>query len=170
MWGEKRVSYAHVNDDFDPFCVTGGFKRHVVAGLPKVPGDPAAWEAEVKAYETLIEKAGAQAARSMVCFMWVGKGEEGRWAESAFGHRGVAAWIEAVTWYTDEGSAETAWDWQVEALRIMTDGYEEGLETFQNSSRETPIESRFPGEGRLEKLTALKKEWDPRGVFTDVFL
>ncbi|KFZ10799.1 hypothetical protein V502_07907, partial [Pseudogymnoascus sp. VKM F-4520 (FW-2644)] len=65
VWGEKRVSYAHVNDDFDPFCATGGFKRHVVAGVPGVPGDPAIWEAEAKAYEALIEKAGAQAARSM---------------------------------------------------------------------------------------------------------
>lgn len=171
MWEEKRVSYAHVNDAFDPFCVNGGFKRHVIAGVPRVPKNLAMFEAEVKAFEELIEKAGAQAARSMVCFMWGAKGEAGRWAESAFGHRGVAAWIESVAWYTDEGSAEAVWEWQVEALRIGTEGFEEGeVETFQNSSRETPIKSRFPGEGRLEKLTALKREWDPEGVFTNVFL
>ncbi|KFY29800.1 hypothetical protein V494_08470 [Pseudogymnoascus sp. VKM F-4513 (FW-928)] len=171
MWGEKRVPYSNVNDDFDPFCVNGGFKKHVIAGVPRVPGDPEVWEAEVKAYETLIEKVGAQAARTMVCLMWVGKGEAGRWAESAFGHRGVLGWIEAVSWYTDEGSTEAVRDWQVEALRIVTSKFEVGeVETFQNSSRDTPIESRFPGEGRLEKLTALKKQWDPQGVFTDVLL
>ncbi|OBT69952.1 hypothetical protein VE03_00493 [Pseudogymnoascus sp. 23342-1-I1] len=171
VWGEKRVSYAHVNDDFDPFCVPGGFKKHTIAGVPRVPGDPAVWEAEVKAYEAMVEKAGKQASRTMVCLMWVGRGEAGRWAESAFGHRGVAAWIEAVIWYTDKETAETVQDWQVEALNIVTDTYEIGeVETFQNSSRETPIETRFPGEGRLEKLTALKKEWDPVGVFTNVFL
>ncbi|OBU01414.1 hypothetical protein VE01_00618 [Pseudogymnoascus verrucosus] len=171
VWGEKRVSYANINDDFDPFCVTGGFKRHIVAGVPRVPGEPAVWEAEVKAYESFIEKEGAQAARSMACLMYVGKGEAGRWEESAYGHRNVAAWIEAVCWYTEEKSYEAAWEWQVEALRIVTERYEVGeTETFQNSQRETPIESRFPGEGRLEKLKTLKREWDPKGVFTDVLL
>ncbi|KAL5345640.1 hypothetical protein ACLOAV_009394 [Pseudogymnoascus australis] len=122
VWGEKRVP---------------------------VPGDPRVWEAEVAAYEAMIEKAGAQASRSM----------------------GVAAWVESVIWYTDEGTAGTVSDWQVESLNIVTDGYGLGeVETFQNSTRETPIETRFPGEGRLEKLTALKKEWDPLGVFTDVLL
>lgn len=171
VWVENRIPYSQVNDDFDMFCVPGGFKNHAAAGVPRVPGDPALWDAEVAAYEAMMEKVGAQASRSMVCLKWVGRGEEGRWGESAFGHRGVAAWVEAVIWYTDEGTAGTVLDWQVEALRIVTDGFELGeVETFQNSTRETPIESRFPGEGRLEKLTALKKKWDPLGVFTNVLL
>jgi len=37
---------------------------------------------------------------------------------------------------------------------------------FQNSFRGGPIERRFPGEERLAKLKALKKEWDSEGVFT----
>ncbi|KFY32316.1 hypothetical protein V493_00311, partial [Pseudogymnoascus sp. VKM F-4281 (FW-2241)] len=78
MWGEHRIPYSKINDDFDPFCVTGGFKRHVVARVPTIPRDLSVWEKELKAYEALIEKVGTQAARSMVCFTWIGKGEAGR--------------------------------------------------------------------------------------------
>jgi hypothetical protein len=171
MWDETRVVYSDVNNAYDPYCTTGGFKKHAVAGVPRIPGDSEVWEAEVKAYEALIEKVGAQAGRTVLVFAWNGKDDEGRWAESAFGHRGVAAWIEAVTWFTDEESIKAAQEWQAEALRIVTEGFEvREIETFQNAHRETPIESRFPGVGRLEKLTALKKEWDPNGVFTNVLL
>ncbi|OAF56919.1 hypothetical protein VC83_07007 [Pseudogymnoascus destructans] len=62
--------------------------------------------------------------RALACLMYVGKGEAGKWEESAYGHRGVAAWVEAVAWYTEEGSYEAAWEWQVEALRIVTERYE----------------------------------------------
>lgn len=171
IWGEQRVPYSNITDEFDAFCVNGGFKKHAAAGVPRVPGDAAVWEAEVKAYEAFVEKAGPQAAHSFVCLTYVGRGDVGRWEESAFGHRGVAAWAEAIVWYTEEGTAEDARDWQAEALRLVTEGYEVGeVESFQNATRETPIESRYPGDGRLEKLTALKKKWDPNGVFTDVFL
>ncbi|KFY79959.1 hypothetical protein V499_01108 [Pseudogymnoascus sp. VKM F-103] len=161
VWGEKRVSYANINDDFDRFCVTGGYKNHAVIGTPRLQSDPKVWEREVQAYDAMIEKCGAQAAQSMVSFQWVGKAEEGRFPESAFGHRGVKSWIECVSWYVEEGSAQVMKKWEVEALRIAAEGFKKGeVDTFQNATRETPIESRFPGEGRLEKLRALKNEWD----------
>lgn len=168
-WDEQRVSYAHVNDDFDMLCATGEFKRHIAQGAPRVVADPAVWEAELKAYEAFIEKAG-DAGRSMVRLLWAGRGER-TWEESGYGHKEVAAWTESVTWYSDEGSAQAASEWQAEALKIAAQGFKEGeVGIFPNSSRDAPIESRYPGEGRLEKLQALKRKWDPEGVFTNVFL
>ena len=42
--------------------------------------------------------------------------------------------------------------------------------SYTNTSREDPIEYRYRGTDRLAKLSALKKEWDPKGVFTETFL
>lgn len=42
--------------------------------------------------------------------------------------------------------------------------------SYANTSREDPIEDRYKGAERLEKLRALKREWDPKGIFTDIFL
>ena len=37
-------------------------------------------------------------------------------------------------------------------------------------TRTSRIEHRFPGEGRLAKLRALKQRYDPHGVFTKELL
>ena len=42
--------------------------------------------------------------------------------------------------------------------------------SYTNTSREDPIEDRYKGTERLAKLRALKKEWDPKGIFTETFL
>lgn len=41
---------------------------------------------------------------------------------------------------------------------------------YANGSREDPIEHRYKGLERLEKLRSLKKKWDPLGVFTKELL
>lgn len=41
---------------------------------------------------------------------------------------------------------------------------------FQNGTRVGPIERRFRGNERITRLKALKREWDPRGVFTSELL
>jgi hypothetical protein len=46
---------------------------------------------------------------------------------------------------------------------------QEEIHSYQNFSRDTSLESRF-GKERVEKLRALKKKWDPNGVFTKQLL
>jgi len=41
---------------------------------------------------------------------------------------------------------------------------------YQNFSRDAPIEERYKGAERLKRLTELKREWDPHGVFTSQLL
>jgi len=171
VWNEKRVPYGNSNDDFDPFCVKGGYKRFKLAGIPRVQNDPQIWEKEVKIFEALIDKSGDQAAHSGIACEWSGAGEAGRFEESAFGHRGVKCWIECLSWYMDEASTEAVNEWEAESVRLATTGFEQyEVETYQNFSRDTTLESRFPGVERLDKLKALKRKWDPNGVFTKVFL
>lgn len=169
-WHEERIDYTRTNDDFDPFCVTGSYKKHSSIGLPRVQDNPKVWEVEVQAYDAMVDTCGAHVARSMIALQWFGKAEEGRFEECAFAHRG-ALWIECVGWYEDITSATVMREWEAETFRIAKEGFEQReISSYQNATRETPIETRFPGEGRLERLKALKKKWDPDGVFTKEFL
>lgn len=58
-----------------------------------------------------------------------------------------------------------------EAVAAATVGFkEEEIHTYQNFSRDTSLESRFGTKENVEKLKALKKKWDPSGVFTTELL
>jgi hypothetical protein len=41
---------------------------------------------------------------------------------------------------------------------------------FANGTRDDPIERRFRGKEKLDKLRKLKEKWDKSGVFTRQFL
>lgn len=41
---------------------------------------------------------------------------------------------------------------------------------YPNANRHGPIERRYRGKEQLARLRALKRERDPRGVFTTMFL
>lgn len=45
----------------------------------------------------------------------------------------------------------------------------EKIASFPNHTRERPAHERYPGAWRLERLRALKREWDPKGVFPQDF-
>lgn len=53
-----------------------------------------------------------------------------------------------------------------ESIKIMRGSDRSEYADFQNGTRVGPIELRYRGPGKLEKLKALKKKWDPTGVFT----
>lgn len=54
-------------------------------------------------------------------------------------------------------------------LEIMI-GDSPSYAVFQSGTRQGELSLRYRGEGRVAKLKALKKEWDPTGVFTTQLL
>jgi hypothetical protein len=42
--------------------------------------------------------------------------------------------------------------------------------SYTNTCREGPIVWRYKGQDRVARLKALKKQWDPMGVFTEELL
>jgi hypothetical protein len=53
----------------------------------------------------------------------------------------------------------------------MREGQKEsGYMDYPSTNRSAPINRRYPGADRLEKLSLLKRKWDPQGVFTREFL
>lgn len=77
---------------------------------------------------------------------------------------------ENLSWYTDSAStpgvAAAAEDFLATATKHTK---EEDLHTYQNFSRDTSLKSRY-GKERVEKLKALKRQWDPKGIFTKQLL
>lgn len=49
---------------------------------------------------------------------------------------------------------------------VRADQRKEDYIDYPNCNRTDPIELRYKGEGRLERLRTLKLKWDPKGVFT----
>ena len=47
---------------------------------------------------------------------------------------------------------------------------EKAFISYTNTSREDPMEYRYKGEDRIARLKTLKREWDPKGVFTKELL
>lgn len=71
-----------------------------------------------------------------------------------------------VIWRTDPKNQEKVDEYNDRCIAVMRGGDESAFVDFQNGTREGPIGRRFRGEDRLAKLSSLKKEWDPEGVFT----
>jgi FAD/FMN-containing dehydrogenase len=78
---------------------------------------------------------------------------------------------ELLFWYTDPASHKEVARIEKEALahfRSYYDGH--SATTYQNWTRDEPLKSSYPDSEKLERLKALKRHWDPEGVFTRIFL
>lgn len=75
-----------------------------------------------------------------------------------------------IIWYTDVSSHKRVAELNAECIAISRGPDQSEYADFPNATRTGPIELRFRGEGKLEKLRLLKRKWDPKGVFTRQFL
>lgn len=78
---------------------------------------------------------------------------------------------ESLSWYTNADSGRVVDEATERALAVATRSFNpEELHTYQNFSRDTSLKSRFGSQERVERLQALKRKWDPKGIFTTVLL
>lgn len=71
------------------------------------------------------------------------------------------------SWYHKAENHDIVLDFENKAVAAMREGYaEEDWVDYANCNRTDPIQRRYRGEERLEKLKVLKQKWDPQGVFT----
>ncbi|KAK0106936.1 hypothetical protein ONS95_003652 [Cadophora gregata] len=165
---ENRVKYSEINDGMDAFCAKGGFKRFKMLGAERF--DPEPWGEVASVFVELKEKC-EDVVSGGYGFEWVtGKKEKSK-EDSAWAHKEVKAWVETLSWHTSASSIPAVDAATEKALSIATRSFKpEELHTYQNFSRDTSLVSRFGSQERVEKLQALKRKWDPKGVFTDVLL
>ena len=73
-------------------------------------------------------------------------------------------------WHTDIANRAKVDAYNERSIATMRGSDQSKYADYQNATREGPIELRYRGKGRLEKLRRLKKEWDASGVFTNQLL
>lgn len=78
---------------------------------------------------------------------------------------------ELLSWYTDPASHGHVLECEREVIELLCKTESsDARSTYPNWSRDGPLEHMYPGDNRLQKLKALKRKWDPNGVFTPLFL
>lgn len=172
----KSVPYLRINDAGDVFAVKGGFKRFLGVGLQRV--SPKIWMQVVDRYEELKSKF-PDASTSGYAFEWHPQGFLRAGDETALSHHDIKLWAVRMcllllwpfSWYSDPAShdAVSRAEKDVVAL-VQQDQGQDKYRSYQNWSRDGPIEHMFSGQGWQERLKTLKQEWDPNGVFTRLFL
>lgn len=94
VYAHKRVPYADINNDVDPFCVKGGFKHFQLAGVPRFDADAKMWEEVSDIRAELFEKC-PDAASTGYGIEWAsGKSVTGKHLpETAYSHGNVKVWM-----------------------------------------------------------------------------
>ncbi|KAK7053058.1 hypothetical protein VNI00_004379 [Paramarasmius palmivorus] len=174
MFDGKSVSYVRANDGIDAFCVKGGFKKFSGAGMNlKKFEEVIKIVPKIVEYHEELRKKAPDAGATAYAIEWNCHVPEKRneFEESAYAHKDVKVWVELLSWYTDSASHGEVDRIEEAVLTLLRQGQDvEDEAAFQNWTRTEPIERRYRGKARLEKLKALKRQWDPKGLFTTQLL
>ncbi|ETS83867.1 hypothetical protein PFICI_05743 [Pestalotiopsis fici W106-1] len=155
------------SDHFDYLCAKGSFKRFTQIGMTGFSKDNFA---ELINLHSELVKGCPDAAMSAFSVEWHTPYKGSREVVS-FGHAQVDYWMNILSWYQDPKSHDFVDSVGKKAQAISRKGDDEdAFVTYTNTSRDDPLPWRYKGEERINRLRALKKEWDPTGVFTKTFL
>ncbi|XXG97967.1 hypothetical protein Hte_004283 [Hypoxylon texense] len=169
-----EVPFGRVNEAFQAFEGKGGLKKWLAVGLTSMKQfQPEDMTRLVEQRAKVAEKhPSAKTTGSVIEFTsygpWDGVTAE---KETAWSHRDIATWCHLLCWASDKEGLDYAHEVAQETkehLRRQQDKDEYSI--YGNFSRSAPVEERFKGRERLEKLRGLKLRWDPDGVFTKEFL
>ncbi|KAI9653999.1 MAG: hypothetical protein M1821_006860 [Bathelium mastoideum] len=150
-------------------CPKGEFKRFSQTGLSSI--NPEHFVRLVELHKRLLDTyPGTE--RSVFTLGWHTRSfPEARQTPTSFGLKDTDVWLNVLSWYTDPALHDTVLSFDREAQEIMrSDTVPEAYIAYTNTSRNDPIEYRYKGDETVKKLRALKREWDPKGVFTTELL
>ncbi|KAF3008217.1 hypothetical protein E8E14_009289 [Neopestalotiopsis sp. 37M] len=155
------------SDHLDHLCAKGSFKRFTQIGMTSHSKDN--FGELIKLHSELV-KGCPDAAMSAFSVEWHTRCKKSR-ENTSFGLNEVDYWMNILSWYQDPESDEYIESADRRAQAISRKGDDEELfVSYTNTSRDDPISWRYKGEDRIDRLRALKKKWDPKGVFTKTFL
>jgi len=90
---------------------------------------------------------------------------------TSFGNSDVDNWANLISWYTDPANHDFVRQMDQKAqVALRTGTKQDAFISYTNTSREDPLEYRYKGADRIARLKALKKEFDPTGIFTKELL
>ncbi|KAI1850462.1 hypothetical protein JX265_013424 [Neoarthrinium moseri] len=161
------VPVQNTSDAREVLCAKGDFKRFGVVGLRRFNVD--SFLETVKVWQTLVE-ACPDAINTAFNFQWDSRPPKTPQFESAMSLHDIRYWQNNLIWHTNVSRRQLVDEFNDKSIKIMRGSDKSEYADFQNGTRSGPIELRYRGPGKLDKLKALKKKWDPTGVFTTQLL
>ncbi|PFH60833.1 hypothetical protein XA68_10240 [Ophiocordyceps unilateralis] len=161
------VPIQNVCDGREALEVKGGYKTFATVGLGRFDTDRFLQTTDV--WKRLMREC-PDAINTTFNFQWDSRPPRRPGFDSANSLHHVQFWQNNIIWYTDAASSQRVAQLNAECIAVARGPDESDWIDFANATRTDPIERRFRGEGRLDKLRALKREWDAEGVFTSQLL
>ncbi|KUJ14527.1 FAD-binding domain-containing protein [Mollisia scopiformis] len=166
---KKTVEFGNITDPSDVFGKPG-LNTLLSCGLQRFDGKQ--FIEALDKWKKLVEEAPG-AARTVFMFTWYSNEILKTIPEETtpWSHRDCPIWFMNFVAATDMDSNKIALRSTNEFIaQCQEDQKDKQKAMFPNHSREGNVKYRYRGEARLQKLWALKKTWDPEGVFTKHFL
>ncbi|XDG04463.1 hypothetical protein ABKA04_004078 [Annulohypoxylon sp. FPYF3050] len=161
------VPIQNTSDGRDAIGAKGDFKRFGVVGLRRF--DVNGFVKTIDVWKNLVAEC-PDAINTAFNFQWDSRPPKAPGFESAMSLHDIRYWQNNLIWHTDPANRQKVDDFNDQSIAIMRGPDRSEYADFQNGTRTGPIELRYRGIGKLEKLRALKKKWDPTGVFTKQLL
>ncbi|KAK7990904.1 FAD binding domain-containing protein [Apiospora arundinis] len=157
------VPIQNASDAREMLCAKGDFKRFGIVGLRRFDID--SFLRTIELWKNLVETC-PDAINTAFNFQWDSRPPKAPDFESAMSLHDVRYWQNNLIWHTDETTRQQVDAFNDECIKTMRGPDRSEYADFQNGTRTGPIELRYRGPGKLDKLKALKLKWDPTGVFT----
>ncbi|ROW15212.1 hypothetical protein VPNG_03071 [Cytospora leucostoma] len=157
------VPIQNASDGREALEAKGTYKSFGTVGLRRF--DIERFLETIEVWKRLVEEC-PDAVNTTYNFQWDSRPPRQPGFESANSLHDIRYWQNNIIWYTDSASRQRVEELNAECIAISRGPDQSEYADYQNATRTDPIERRFRGEGKLEKLKALKQKWDPKGVFT----
>ncbi|RAH50028.1 FAD-binding oxidoreductase [Aspergillus brunneoviolaceus CBS 621.78] len=159
--GELPIQNA--SDAREILCAKGDLKQFGVVGLHEFNVD--AFAKTTAVWKRMVDEC-PDAINTAFNFQWDARPVKAPDVDSAQSLHDIRYWQNNLIWHTDAANRGKVDSYNEQCIAIMRGPDESRFVDFQNGTRTGPIERRYRGEARLEKLRRLKREWDPEGNFT----
>ncbi|KAL8920046.1 MAG: hypothetical protein Q9172_004676 [Xanthocarpia lactea] len=164
IYSEKSPHVPNLSDHLDFACGKGGLRRFNLTGLQEFRIENCLQLTNV--FQQLLESC-PDATTSGYFVEWHCLPPPDLVTNSAFSHETVHIWLHCLSWCQEETSLPKVFEFEARAIDAMRQGTKpENYIDLPHGTRTHPIERRFPDQDILTKLRALKKEFDPQGMFT----
>ncbi|KAI0102015.1 hypothetical protein GGR51DRAFT_528291 [Nemania sp. FL0031] len=161
------VPIQNASDGREALQVKGDFKKFGVVGLRRFDID--GFLGTIDVWKTLVTEC-PDAINTSFNFQWDSRPAKLPGFESAMSLHDIRFWQNNLIWHTEVRNRERVDELNDQSIALMRGTDASEFADFQNGTRTGPIAWRFRGPGKLEKLKALKRRWDPKGVFTSQLL
>lgn len=146
----------------------GEFKQFSIVGLHAFDED--AFLETVEIWKEMVS-ACPDSINSAYNFQWDSRFAPAATMDCAMSLTDIRFWQNNLIWHTDAANRAEVEKYArkcIDAVRVGVNG--DDPVDYVNCTRMDPIQHRFRGAGRLDRLKALKKIWDPHGRFTQQLL